>query len=253
MSRVVLCLLSAVVLSMALAADLFADIAPFPRLTCDVVEVPTSDGLKLSGDLCRARGTGGPVVILLHMIPPHHDRTNYPEDFRLMLAETGMTVLSIDRRGAGKSGGVAKEAYTGPKGKLDVAAALAFLAERADTAPSQWGCVGASNGTTSCLDFAIHAAATEGVTPPQAMVFMTGGSYTETNNKLAGSAATSVPILFTYDAGEAEWSVAQKDLGGTGWAWRMYEPGGHGTKVFGTNPGAKGDIMRFLVEHLSGP
>ncbi len=241
---------AALVLSLALAADLHAGDNVRPT-DCEVVTLKTSDGLDLAADHCNSGKPGSPAVVLLHMIPPHHDRTNYPESFRRKLADKGLEVLSIDRRGAGDSQGVAKEAYTGPNGVLDVQAALSWLAANTDADMSSWGCVGASNGTTSCLDYTVHAGQDEAITGPSALVFMTGGEYTETQNALAGSAALSVPVLFTFNAKEGSWSLAQKAVRRTGdWRFEAYEPGGHGTRVFEPNPQAMDDVASFLAASL---
>lgn len=218
---------------------------------CTVVSMTTSDGVKLAADHCNSGKPGSPAVVLLHMIPPHHDRTNYPESFRRKLADKGLEVLSIDRRGGGDSQGVAKEAYTGPNGVKDVQAALDWLKANTDADLSAWGCVGASNGTTSCLDYAVHAAKDEALTGPSALVFLTGGKYTETQNALPGSAATALPVLFTYNAKEAEWSEAQKGVERTGaWEFKSYDPGGHGTRAFEPNPESTDDVATFLAASL---
>ncbi len=242
---------AAVVLSSVLGISSLSAGENVRPVQCEVVTLKTSDDLILTGDHCNSGKPGSPAVVLLHMIPPHHDRTNYPESFRRKLADKGLEVLSIDRRGAGDSEGVAKEAYTGPNGVLDVQAALSWLAANTDADLSSWGCVGASNGTTSCLDYTVHAGRDEVIVGPSALVFMTGGKYTETQNALAGSAAASVPVLFTFNAKEAGWSLTQKAVERTGdWRFESYEPGGHGTRVFDPNPRAMDDVASFLAASL---
>jgi pimeloyl-ACP methyl ester carboxylesterase len=224
----------------------------FPALAvaappCELVSLKTSDGVALNADYCPAGTAGAPVVVLMHMIPPHHDRTNYPPAFRAALQDAGFTVLNLDRRGAGTSGGVAKEAYTGPKGKLDVAAARAFVQSKEPSADhGRWACVGASNGTTSCLDYTAWAAENEPASVPRGVVFLTGGTYTETNTPLKGSIATKLPVLFTFNAAEKAWSKSHEG-GGELWSHRSYAPGGHGTKAFGPNPEAMADVVDFLA------
>ncbi len=213
---------------------------------CEVVTFQTSDTLTLEADYCPAGKDGAPVVVLLHMIPPHHDRTNYPPAFRAKLQDAGFTVLNVDRRGGGKSEGVAKEAYTGPKGKEDLIAARAFLRAKEPKADhDRWACVGASNGTTTCLDGAAHAAATDGVAGPRALVFLTGGKYTETNTALKGSAAAALPVFFTFNEQEKAWSESHRG-GSTTWEHVAWSPGGHGTKAFGPNPEAMDAVVAFL-------
>lgn len=225
--------------------------AKAPGAACAVVTVPTSDGLNLAADHCPAKD-GAPVVVLLHMIPPHHDRTNYPAAFRTMLVEAGIEVLNLDRRGGGDSHGDPKQAYTGPHGVKDVQAALDWLGTHSKANLESWGCVGASNGTTTCLDYAVHALDSEGLRGPSALVFMTGGKYTENQNVLAGSAVQNLPVLFTYNAQEAEWSESQKKSAPEDiWRWSAYEPGGHGTRVFESNPESMQDVIRFLAGHLN--
>jgi pimeloyl-ACP methyl ester carboxylesterase len=220
---------------------------------CAVVDVPTSDGLTLHADHCPAGVERAPVVILLHMIPPRFDRTNYPSAFRAALQDAGFTVLNLDRRGAGASGGNAEDAYMGPKGRLDVAAARAWLAAHDPAADlGRWACAGASNGTTSCLDYAAWAKAEEPASVPRALVFLTGGSYTENNTALKGSVAASLPVLFTFNEEEKAWSEAQRG-GGEGWVFRSYAPGGHGTKAFAPNPEAMKDVADFLARSLAKP
>jgi len=223
---------------------------PAGKLDCAVVTLPTSDGLKLVADHCPA-SPGAPVVVLLHMIPPHHDRTNYPGPFRSKLVDAGIEVLNLDRRGGGDSEGVAKEAYTGPNGVRDVQAALDWLRANSTADLSSWACVGASNGTTTCLDYAVRAADGEGLVGPKALVLMTGGKYTETQQPLRDSVVVNLPVLFTYNAAEAEWSEAQRSADSQSlWTWTAYEPGGHGTRVFAPNPEAMTDVVRFLAENL---
>ena len=230
--------------------------APQPALTpsssCTVVKVPTGDGLNLVADHCPAKTAGAPVVILLHMIPPHHDRTNYPPEFRAKLLSAGIEVLNLDRRGGGDSDGVAKEAYIGPNGPKDVQGAIDWLRANSKADLSRWACVGASNGTTTCLDYAIKAADGEGLVGPSALVFMTGGNYTEAQNALKDSVVTQLPVLFTYNAKEAAWSEAQKAHAPDSelWEFKAYEPGGHGTRVFAPNPTSMDDVTEFLGQHL---
>ncbi len=246
-------------LVVALAASpAFADVAPPPEPppppaeeACTVVEVPTADGLNLAADHCPAK-EGSPVVVLLHMIPPHHDRTNYPYAFRKKLVDAGIEVLNLDRRGGGDSDGVAKEAYEGPKGVKDVQAAIDWLRANSKADLSRWACIGASNGTTTCVDYAIKAADGEGLVGPLTLVLMTGGSYTEKQNALKDSVVTQLPVLFTFNAKEAAWSEAQRGGAPDGlWRFTAYAPGGHGTRVFAPNPEAMTDIVSYLGKHLA--
>src|SRR5262245_51857736 len=101
-----------------------------PGETANVMLV-TEDGLTLQGDFYATGAVGGPGAVLLHMIPPQWNRTSYPRAFIDELVASGISVLNLDRRGAGGSAGVAVDAYLGPNGKLDVEAAVGYLAAHA--------------------------------------------------------------------------------------------------------------------------
>jgi pimeloyl-ACP methyl ester carboxylesterase len=190
------------------------------------------------------------------MIPPHHNRSNWPPEFRSKLVAAGISVLAFDRRGAGNSEGEAKDAYLGPKTALDLQAALDWLGSAADPRPdnSRWVALGASNGTTTCLDWLVANASRPAALLPRALVFMTGGPYTEAQNKLRGSPAESVPLLFTFDGKESGWSLAQREgKPPPRWQWQQYDPGGHGTRVFRSNPESMDAVASFVQSQLALP
>ena len=226
-----------------------------PAAGVEVVTFETADGLTLEADLHRTGTTVSPAVILLHMIPPGNDRTNYPLSFREELREAGFTVLNVDRRGAGGSEGVAADAYQGPNGKLDAAAAVSALS--ALPCPpdlSRLSIIGASNGTTTALDYALHAAESAEEDPvPHAMVFLTGGPYTENQNELGAVLENpeldEVPILFVYPEDEATWSESYKDTAAH-WTHKSYEQSGHGTHLFDSAPVSMTDVTQWLVDTL---
>jgi len=169
----------------------------------------TDDGVDLIADLYSPGQAGGAAVILLHMIPPMFDKSGYPAAFIDPLVGRGLIVLNVNRRGATGSGGVAEEAYTGPNGKLDAKAAYDYLTTQGcDTPPAQIAVVGASNGTTTATDFSVYADAESTVEQPAAMVFMSGGTYTENQNAIAANldALDNHPIYFAYPQNEATWN-----------------------------------------------
>ena len=154
----------------------------------------TDDGVTLQADYYPSEHGHAAAVILLHMIPPNWDRTSYPSAFIDQLVGAGFSVLNVDRRGAGGSGGIATEAYVGPGGALDVKAAVGFLATQpCRFAEQKLVVVGASNGTTSALDYAVLAqrkqvtqgAVTPATPPVAALVFLSPGPYTEKQNPFA--------------------------------------------------------------------
>jgi hypothetical protein len=244
-------------------ASVAPDLAPPPdthdpcrRIGRQTVTFTTDDGVALEADLYRA-GPKSPVALLLHMIPPHHDRKDYPTRFIDALILQGITVLNLDRRGAGGSKGAAREAYRGSKGWLDAKAAHDFL--RRYACPVDVGrlaCVGASNGTTTCVDFAVHAGRHEDVAPPRAVVLLTGGGYTEAQHRFAEHRAQleQLSLLFVYGTAEARWSLRHKK--GAPRTWRFQEhkglsrAAGHGTRVFKSRPKSVDAVAGFIAEAL---
>ena len=216
-----------------------------------VVTFTTDDGVTLEADLHPPTAPDAGAVVLLHMVPPGNDRTNFPLAFRTLLAQTGLAVLNVDRRGAGGSGGVAKEAYTGPNGRLDVKGAIAYL-RALPCPPARIGIVGASNGTTSALDYAALAA-TDATDPrPAALVFLTGGTYTENQTSLTDSTPllADTPLLLVYSTAEKAWSAGFVDGAPAAWVFQEYDPGGHGTLMFDIQPGSMTLVADFLGAHL---
>ncbi len=198
-----------------------------------VVGLTTSDGLLLAADYQPATTQNRGAVLLLHMIPPGNDRTGYPQEVRQAITDLDLSVLNIDRRGAGESEGIAQEAYEGPGGLLDVEAAMRFITNSelpCAVDPTQIAIVGASNGTTPVLDYAVGHDAT--LPEPAAMVWMSPGGYTENQNRITSSRAVldQLPLMWLYPSSEP-YSTAFIDDASP--AWRFVERGeAHGTRMF---------------------
>ncbi len=224
------------------------DAAPIDAaVACAAGEVTlmTADGVRLAADLYPVAGARRGAV-LLHMIPPSNTRANYPAAFIEALTARGFSVLNVDRRGAGGSGGVAREAYEGPNGALDAAAARAFL-QGCGVAADRVALVGASNGTTSTLD---HAVAAGPDAPPAALVWLTGGPYTENQHALADHRAAwaTLPIRFVFSTAERAWSAGFIEGAPAPWVFDEYPNGAHGTRMFGAAPSAIDRVAGWLDE-----
>lgn len=219
--------------------------------TAEVVTMTADDGQKLEGDLYRSGSAGGPAAVLLHMVPPSNTRTNYPAAFIEALVAKGLTVLNLDRRGAGGSTpGNPVDAYVGPKGKLDAKAAHDFLVAQACPIDAQRIVyLGASNGSATALDFAVYAAGEATVASPRALVFLTGGTYTEANNQIAAQRTIldALPLLFVYSKAERDWSVQYEAGKAAAWVFKEYDPGDHGTLMFGAASASIGDVADFVA------
>ncbi|MEO0325380.1 MAG: hypothetical protein AAF447_20660, partial [Myxococcota bacterium] len=206
-----------------------------------------SDGVRLEADL-QVAAADGPAVLLFHMIPPSNDRSGFPLVFRESLRDAGFTVLNVDRRGAGGSAGEPREAYLGATARLDAAAGVAFLATLPCAPdPERLAFVGASNGTTTVLDHAVWTQSN--AFAPAALVFLSGGSYTESQNAIADHRdfLGTLPILFAYPRSEAAWN--EGFAGTVGWSFEEFTPGAHGTRLFGTDSEA---LTARVLAHLDG-
>ena len=204
----------------------------------------TRDGVALEADLyLEPKSSTG--VILLHMIPPHFERSSWPTDFITSLENEGWSVCVPDRRGAGASRGRAKHAYKGPGGRYDVEACVRRLMKAGTT---EFAIIGASNGTTSMIDYAAWAPS-ESLPVPVFLGFMTGGSYTENNTPI--SAIQHIPAVLTYSVKERAWSAEQVKV--PGWIHHEYEGGAHGTKMFSVRPQVRADLLTALKRGLTHP
>jgi len=212
------------------------------------VSLTTDDSLTLEADLYLAGATNGPAAVLLHMVPPSNDRTNFPQAFIDALTKRGVSVLNVDRRKT-------QDAYQGPQGKLDAKAAYDFLAAHACPIDEQrLVFIGASNGSATALDFTVHAGAKAALQTPAGLVFLTGGSYTEAQNAIAQQRALldTIPILFVYSSVEAAWSAGFKAGKAAGWQFIEYsgvtQSTGHGTYIFGSKPESIDAVAAFVEQ-----
>jgi len=210
----------------------------------EAVDLETRDGVQLVADYYPS-AKKGPAVVLLHMIPPHHDRKTWPAQFIASLEKAGYAVIVPDRRGSGDSKGAPEDAYKGEKGRYDAEAAVKHLQKAGFT---KLAVIGASNGTTSAIDYATWAPKND-LPAVDVLGFMTGGGYTESQTKMAEVA--KIPSIFTFSTDERKWSVAQKAVNGD-WSFHEYKGGAHGTKMFGPKPEVGSDILAFLKAELGG-
>ncbi len=222
--------------------DTDTDVPPLPEPT--VVTLTTRDDVQLVADYYAASGPDRPGVVLLHMIPPSNDRSTWPVDFVEQLHAHDWGIVVVDRRGAGDSGGNAVDAYTGEWGRYDVEASVGQLT--ADGA-SSIALIGASNGTTSALDYAVWAGG-EGLPVPVALGFMTGGTYSEAQTAM--EELPPIPSIFTYSTAEAAWSVDQQPLDPGSWCFEEYADGAHGTAMFDAAPEVADDLDAFFASAL---
>lgn len=205
-----------------------------------VITLEARDGTKLEADY-YPQSEPSPALVLLHMIPPSNDRSTWPTSFIDAMFDLGFTVLVVDRRGAGGSEGDPVDAYNGPKGRTDVEACAVRLT---DDGYGPLSIIGASNGTTSMIDYAIWAPS-QGLPEPVALGFMTGGTYTETNEVMED--LPQIPSVFTFSTAERAWSEDQRPLDPGTWSWLEYPEGDHGTRMFDADPTVTDDLTAFFA------
>ena len=214
-----------------------------------VVSFSTEDGLMLEADHYPV-AAGSPAAVLLHMIPPSNTRANYPSSFIEALYCRGITVLNVDRRGAGGSEGDPVDAYEGPDGVLDAKGAVEWLlAEELAPDETRIGVVGASNGTTTLLDFTVFAEMARTVEEPRGVVLLSGGSYTTNQNELSET-VIGANALFVYPAAEAAWNESVAASAPAAWRFEEVDPGGHGTMLFTAAPETETLVADYLAEVL---
>lgn len=216
-----------------------------------VIGVETSDGLVLEADLRPADQAERGAFVLLHMIPPSNDRAGYPLAVREELAAGGWAVLNLDRRGAGGSDGDASDAYEGEGGRLDVEAAVRVLQGAACPVDlSRLVLVGASNGTTSVLDYtALHDAS---LPDPAAAVWMSPGSYTENQVVIDEhrDLLDALPMLWLHPAAE-DWVDGRAASASPAWRLAAVGRDEHGTRAFGDDA-LRTAILDAIAELVAG-
>lgn len=223
------------------------------------VRLLTEDGVELKAVHYSSGVPGAKAVVLLHMIPPRFDLNNYSAPFIEELRARGLDVINVNRRGAKGSDGNAEDAYDGPSGWLDALAGVHFLLDSpCKNDPEGIAMIGASNGSTTMIDYNIRAHHSPNKRQPQAraMVFLSGGPYTENQHKISKELASlsSIPAFFAYPKAEAEWNLEIQSLSEREkvacWSFQEYGEEAHGTFMFDSNPEIIPEIGSFLERKL---
>jgi pimeloyl-ACP methyl ester carboxylesterase len=219
------------------------------------VEFETEDGFAIHGDLVSAASAESPVAILLHQY--RADRTSWAALVDDLVAH-GITVLAIDQRAHGESvrrGAETVRVREIPRSRFgdvvragvwDVAAARRFLAERG-IAVDRIGLVGASYGCSVAL---LAANEVEGV---RALVLLSPGVAYFGVPVLESARRFPGPVLAVAAeddprSAEAVYSIAGPRAPPS--ARKVFERGGHGTRLLATQPGSIAEIRRFLLRTL---
>jgi alpha-beta hydrolase superfamily lysophospholipase len=124
---------------------LFLHDAPLAAAAGRSVTLPAADGVTIAGQLYEAASRPSPGVVLVHMLS--RTRSDWDEVAR-QLEAAGVTVLAIDLRGHGASGGSAARLSDMVP---DVRAAVQWLSSRPTVRVDAIGVVGASLGANLAL------------------------------------------------------------------------------------------------------
>ena len=204
--------------------------APAPSAPEDVT-FPTADGLTLEGRLFPA----GPVwVLLAHMFPA--DMTSW-FDFAAAAQEAGYTALAYNNRGYGGSD---------PGDPLDVGAdaLAAFAFAQAGGAEAVFFFGASMNGAA-----ALFLAAEEDLA---GIASLSGVPTWDNTPGIERAPEATEPALFVAaqdDEGAVDMAQAMaRALGGTSQII-IFLTGGHGTDMFGANPGLTTLLLEFLAAH----
>lgn len=206
----------------------------------EVLTLTTRDEVSIEADYWAASADERPAVILIHMDPSSGaHRGNWDGTYLQLLIDSDWHVLVPDRRGAGGSTGTATDAYETVKGSYDVEACVGHLPEGAATL----SLVGASNGTTTMIDYAALADA-EGWRAPDTLQFLSAVRPTTNNHEIADVPAT--PALFSFPKNEADNNAPWQDANPGDWSFQEYDPGDHGTRMFQNTPELPADLHGWL-------
>ena len=213
----------------------------FPAGEVKPVEITTADGVALTGTFYVAPKTGGPAVVMLHMVGGQ--RGDW-DTLARQLQTAGFSVLTFDLRGHGGSQGQRDWDKMG----ADAAAAFAWLAGRPEVNPSQIGLVGASIGANLSLNFA----ATQPAVKTLALL-SPGLDYQGIKTEGAMQAYGPRPVLLiasTEDKESADAVPVLDKLALGKHTLKQLEGQGHGTRMLGRQNGIEETIVDWLRETL---
>ena len=196
-----------------------------------------ADGTTLAGTLYET-GRQTPGVVLVHMLGRSKDEWG---TVAARLQEAGVTVLAIDLRGHGGSGGSAAS-FAPMVG--DVRAAIDWLASRGNVRPGALAVVGASFGATLAVQAAAESAGVRAVALISPSLDYRGTRLDAASIKKLGS--RSVWLVASTEDPYALRTL--KELAGSGGSHEQRLSGmrAHGTALFAADP----DLTPALVDWL---
>jgi dienelactone hydrolase len=224
----------------------FAQQPPAPR----VVDLSATDGTKLKATFFSS-GKAGPGVLLLHQC--NLQRKGW-DGLAARLAAAGISVLTLDYRGYGESGGKAANdlspaeriEISNEKWPSDVEVAYKYLVSQPGVTAKIVGAGGASCG----VNLAIHLA----IRHPEvkSLVLLSGNADREGRGFLANSEKIPVLLAAADDDGGAvelmQWLYSLSTNPGS--KFLEFPNGGHGVNIFAAHQDLPASIVDWYVQTL---
>jgi dienelactone hydrolase len=228
------------------AVSCAAQQAPGPR----VVDLAAADGTKLKATFFSA-GKAGPGVLLLHQC--NQQRKGW-DGLATQLSAAGISVLTLDFRGFGESGGTPmKDLPDGEFPKIvnekfpgDVDVAYRYLVSQPGVNAHIVGAGGASCGVNQAIQLARRHAEVK------SLVLLSGN--TDREGRAFLSASEKIPVLLSAakDDGAAvelmQWLYSLSTNPGSKFV--EYPNGGHGVEMFAAHQDLPATIVDWYVQTL---
>jgi len=207
------------------------------------VSLRAADGTTLSAALYEA-GQQAPGVVLVHMLTRTHADWNGVAD---ALQQAGFTVLALDLRGHGDSGGSYDPSGDLSSMQLDVQAAVRLLEARSDVAKGRIGIAGASLGANLAIIVASNIPAVRSIA-----LLSPGLDYRGVKCEAAMRKYGTRQALLVAASNDSYALRSAKQLAtlGTGTEVLTLEGAGHGTTMLARDPGLAPRLVDWFKKTL---
>ncbi|MCB0035347.1 MAG: alpha/beta fold hydrolase [Anaerolineales bacterium] len=207
----------------------------------EAVVIAGADGLEIRGTLSYSRGfVNEPGVLLLHMLGSN--RTAWDE-FVGRLLPAGYTVLAIDMRGHGETGG--ERAWD--LAAEDLQLVWDYFSQRPEVDAERTAVVGGSIGANMALLTAAKLPAID-----TAVLLSPGLDYAGVTTAEAVVAYGERPLLIVASEGDTYAADSSRQLADSGamTTLEIYEGSSHGTAIFAAEPDLTWLILNWLEQHV---
>jgi dienelactone hydrolase len=217
-----------------------------------IVDLTATDGTKLKASYFAA-AKPGPGVLLLHQC---NRQRKVWDDLARQLAAAGISVLTLDYRGIGESGGdpwdklspqemsqIQKE-----KWPSDFDTAFEYLATQPGVMPGMIGVGGASCGVNNAVQLARRHSEVRSLVLLSGITDLNGRTFLRNSAKLPVFFSVADDDEFTTIPFAIEWLYSLTSNPGKKFA--HYAKGGHGADMFAAHPELPGIIVDWYVTTL---